>query len=349
MWFLTLITFILILGVIVFIHELGHFLWAKHYGVFIYEFSIGMGPIIYSHRGKDNIKYNIRAFPIGGYVSMAGEEMEDDKSIPKDRFLCNKNPWKRFVVMFAGIFHNFILAIVIFFFMALVWGATSLDAKVASVKEGYPMAEAGIKKDDVIVKINGHKVSTWDEAQLVLAYKNESRIYNFDIKHIDGTVETYTISPLKEIAEDGTENYYFGVNINQDKSTGFVSSLKYAFCKFITIVKTMWLTISGLITGKIALNAVSGPVGIYNVVGMSVNKGIYDVLYLLAYLSINVGVINLLPFPAFDGGRILFIIIEKIKGSKVNQKLENTLHTIGFVLLMLLMVIITIHDIINLF
>lgn len=350
MWLVTLIAFILILGVIVLVHELGHFLWAKKFGVYIYEFSIGMGPVIYSKRGKkDGILYNIRALPIGGFVSMAGEVYEDDKTVPKERCLCNKPIWQRIIVMAAGVMNNFLMALVLIFVIALIWGSKSLTPKVASVIDGYPMAEAGIVKDDVIVSINGHKVNTWDEAQIVLYYKNNNDYYVFRIRHIDGTEENYKITPKEETNADGVKSKVFGVNINQDNTLGLWNKVKYAFEKFWTTIVTMWMTLAGLFTGKISIDALSGPVGIYTVVGNSISYGAYSVIYLIAYLSINVGVINIIPFPAFDGGRIFFLIVEKIKGSPVNQKFENTCHTIGFFILMALIVFITIKDIIKLF
>jgi len=350
MWFLTLILFIFILGIIVLVHELGHFLWAKKFGVYIYEFSIGMGPVIYSKKGNnDGILYNVRALPIGGFVSMAGEVYEDDNKIPKDRFLCNKPIWQRLIVMAAGVLNNFIMALVILFIMALIWGSNSLAPKVDAVIEGYPMAEAGIVKGDVIVAINNKKISTWDEAQILLYYKNDKDYYEFRVEHEDGTVENYKITPKVEEAEDGTETKVFGVNINQEETFGLWNKIKYAFQKFCAVVSSMWLTITGLLTGKISVDALSGPVGIYNVVGQSASLGLYYVIYLISYLSINVGVINILPFPAFDGGRIVFLLIEKIKGSPVNQKFENWCHTIGFILLMILVIYVTINDLINLF
>ncbi len=350
MWFLTLLVFIFILGIIVLVHELGHFLWARKFGVFIYEFSIGMGPVIYSKKSKkDGITYNIRALPIGGFVAMAGEVYEDDNKIPKDRFLCNKPIWQRIIVMAAGVLNNFILAIVLLFTLSLFYGSYSLTPKVASVMEGTPMAEAGIVKDDVIIAINNHKVNTWDEAQILLYYENDNDYYEFRIRHTDGSEENYKITPQITKDEEGNETRLFGININQKETFGLWNKIKYSLEKFWTTIVSMWLTIVGLVTGKISLNALSGPVGIYTVVGQSINYGIYSVVYLLSYLSINVGLINILPFPAFDGGRIFFLIIEKLKGSPVNQKFENWCHTIGFILLMILILLITVKDIINLF
>lgn len=348
MWIITLLLFIFILGIIVFVHELGHFLWAKKFGTYIYEFSIGMGPVLFTKKGKDGIKYNIRALPIGGFVSIAGEVYEDDKSIPKDKCLCNKPVWQRVIVMAAGVTNNFILAIVLLFIMSLFWGSYSLEPKIDAVIEGYPMAKAGIVKGDTIIAINNHKINTWDEAQIILYYKNDNDYYEFRIKHADDTIEDYKITPVKEVL-DGSERNVLGVNINQKETFGLFNKIKYAFAKFWSIVVSMWLTLGGLLTGKISMNALSGPVGIYNVVGQSINYGLSYIIYLIAYLSINVGVINILPIPAFDGGRIFFLIIEKIKGSPVNQKFENWCHTIGFILLMILIIYITIHDIIKLF
>ena len=350
MWFLTLIMFIFILGIIVLVHEVGHFLWAKKFGVYIYEFSIGMGPVIYSKIGKkDGIKYNVRALPIGGFVAMAGEVYEDDKKISKERFLCNKPIWQRVIVMAAGVINNFLLAIAILLIMAFIWGSNSLTPKVDFVLEGYPMAEAGIVKGDVILAINNNKINSWDEAQILLYYKNDKGYYEFTIEHEDGSVDDYKITPKVEKNKDGIETRIFGVNINQEKTSGVWKNIEFAFAKFGAIVSSMWLTIKGLILGKISVNALSGPVGIYNVVGESIAAGAYTVIFLIAYLSINVGVINILPFPAFDGGRILFLLIEKLKGSPVNQKFENLCHTIGFILLMLLILFITIKDVISLF
>lgn len=350
MWILTLLVFIFILGLIVLIHELGHFLWAKHFGVYIHEFSIGMGPVVFSKRGKkDGIKYNIRAFPIGGFVSMAGEVYEDDKSVPKDRCLCNKPVWQRIIVMAAGVINNFLLALVVLFIISIFWGSYSLEPKISSVMEGYPMAQAGLVKGDKIVAVNNHRVNTWDEAQIYLYFKNDNKYTTFKIEHENGDVEEYKITPTTMKDENGVERKVYGVNISQEKTYGLVNKIKFTVAKFNSIVSSMYITIGGLITGKIGVSNLSGPVGIFGVVGDSVKTGLYSVIFLLGYLSINVGVINLLPFPAFDGGRIFFLLIEKIKGSPVNQKFENWCHTIGFILLMLLIVYVTIMDIIKLF
>lgn len=349
MWFITLLLLIFILGIIILVHEFGHFIWAKTFGVFIYEFSIGMGPVIHTHKGKDGIHYNIRAFPIGGFVSMAGEVYEDDEKIPKEKFMCNKSWLKRLIILVAGVVNNFILAIVILFIIALFWGSTTTKPIVGTILEDSAISKTGIEVGDQIIEINGIQSSSWDKMQIALYRENKNEYYEFKVKKTDGTEKTYQVYPEKIKNEDGTETNKFGFGIDTTKEYGFGSSLKYAFMKFGSIVSSMSLTITSLLSGKISLSALSGPVGIYGVIGASVSVGISQIIYIIAFLSINVGFINILPFPAFDGGRVLFLIIEKIKGSPVNSKIENIFHTVGFVLLMILMIYITFQDIIKLF
>ena len=352
MFILKLLVFILVLGVIILVHELGHFLWAKKFKVHIYEFSIGMGPVIYTHKGKDKIDYNLRAIPIGGFVSMAGEVYEDDdtKKIPKKAFMCNKPWYQRIIIMVAGVVNNFIFAILVLFATACIWGGSILKPVVYSVVKDSPMEKAGVVAGDKILKINNHKVSSWEVAQIYLFMKDADNVYDFEIQHADGTIETKGITPsIIKDEETKKDVKLFGVAIEGEKTTNIVEHFKYAFVKFQSIVNSMVLTVYGLISGKISINNLSGPVGIFSVVGESLSAGIQYLLYITAFLSINVGVVNILPFPAFDGGRVLFLLIEKIKGSPVNSKFENMCHTIGFALLMLLMIYITIHDIVGLF
>ncbi len=352
MWFVSLLLLIFILGLIILVHEFGHFIWAKKFGVYIYEFSIGMGPVLFSHTGKDKIKYNIRAVPIGGFVSMAGEIYEDDDTnkIPKKKFLCNRPWYQRLIIMVAGVTNNFILALLFLLVGALIWGCKPLTPIVEKTTENYPMAEAGIKSGDRITKINNYKVKSWDVAQIILYMKNDKEFYTFEVEHPDGEIETYEITPKKEYNEElDEEANVFGVTIVTPGRQNLWESIKYTFSKFGSIVHSMWLTITGLFTGKISLNALSGPVGIYQVVDEGIGYGLDYIIYLIALLSINVGFINILPFPAFDGGHVFFLLIEKIKGSPVNSKLENTVNNIGFALILLLTIYITIKDIIKIF
>ncbi|MDD6277306.1 MAG: RIP metalloprotease RseP [Mycoplasma sp.] len=357
LFIIKILLLIFILGIIILVHEFGHFIWAKTFGVHIYEFSIGMGPLLHTHKGKkDGINYNIRAIPIGGFVSMAGEVYdsgevdENNKKIKKDKLMCNKKWWQRLIILVAGVVNNFILAIVILFIYTLIWGGGAITPKVLNVVEDKPAAAAGLKSGDIITNINGYNVSSWDKAQIILYYKNTNEYYTFEVKHTDGTKEEIKIKPeIIKDEETGAESKLFGIQIDAEDTSNVFKSFVYSIRKFNSIISSMVYTIWGLISGKIGLSALSGPVGIYEVVGETINYGINYFLYILAFLSINVGFINILPFPAFDGGHVLFLIIEKIKGSPVNAKIENTCHLIGFILVFLLMIVVTISDIIKLF
>ena len=349
MWIISLIVFIFILGIIILIHEFGHFICAKKSGVYIYEFSIGMGPVIFTHKGKDGINYNIRALPIGGFVQMAGEVYEDDTKIKKEQFMCNRPWYQRLCILVAGVFNNFLLALILLFVMAMIWGPTSSTPKILMVQEGSAAEKAGIRTGDFITSINGHEFSSWDVGQIYLYYKDSDGIYDFGVTHSDGTKEVISVTPTIVKDEEGNEARVFGIQIDNRREKGIWESIKFTFQKFVDIIHSMAITVWGLITGQVSISNLSGPVGIYQVIDQSVQYGIQQLIYITAFLSINVGFINILPFPAFDGGHVLFMIIEKIKGSPVNSKVETICNVIGFALLMLLMVVITIQDIIRLF
>lgn len=353
---LNILLFILILGILVFVHELGHFLTAKKSGVFIHEFSIGMGPLVKQIKGKDGINYSIRALPLGGFVQMAGEIYEDDDTnkIPKDQFMCNRPWYQRLVILAAGVFNNFLLAIILLFVIALIWGAPSLKPQVYDVTKDSAAADAGMKAGDIITAVNGDKVSTWDKAQLLLLLKDNDGTYEISVKHKDGEKETLKIKPRTEKDEEGNKRKVFGIEMRStiNKGDNFFERIgiaaKYSVQKFGSTLEQMWLTVVNLFTGKISINNLSGPVGIYTVVGETREAGIENVLFLIAYLSINLGIMNILPIPALDGGHILFLLIELITKKKVNEKVEAVATTIFFGLLILLMIYITIHDIITL-
>ena len=346
---LNIILFILILCVIVFIHEFGHFTFAKLTGVYVYEFSIGMGPKLWSKKGKET-EYSLRAIPIGGFCQMAGEDMEDDdlKKIPKDKRLQSKTVWQRFLIMFFGAGNNFISAVLILFFLALIWGGNSMTPKITEVTKDYPAQKAGIQAGDIVKEINGHKIKTSDDISLYLAIADPKEKSTFVVEKGNGYEVTYKFK-AKKVKEKDEVSYVYGIGMKQEKTKGFVNAIKYTVKKTGSIFKQMGVTVGYLFTGGISLNQLSGPVGIYSVVGESSKAGIANILYLVAFLSINVGFINLLPLPAFDGGHILFLVIEAIKGSPVKPEVEEKIHGIGMMLLLLLMVVITINDIIKLF
>ena len=343
---MTLIYFILILGVIILIHEFGHFIFAKKAGIYVYEFSIGMGPRIFKWtRKNDETEYSIRLIPIGGFVQMAGEEIEDDPEVPKDKKFSVKTFGQKFMTVIAGIMNNFLLAIFLFFLIALFNGAPQNKAIVGEISEDYPAYTSGLKEGDRILKVNGKNAATYDTLALELQV-NTGKNIKLEVDR-NGQTETVNLKP-KKVKENGEEVYRYGFTITDEVETGFFASLKYAFSKTFSLLHQMILVIGYLITGNLNLNALAGPVGIFGIVGTAADAGIWSVLSLIALLSVNVGFINLLPLPAFDGGRLLFIIIEKIKGKPVDPRLENTIHAVGFFLLMALMLLITYNDIIRL-
>ena len=343
---LNLICFILILGVIVLIHEFGHFIFAKKSGIYVYEFSIGMGPRIFKWtRKNDETEYSIRLIPIGGFVQMAGEEIEDDPEVPKDKKFSVKTFGQKFMTVIAGIMNNFLLAIFLFFLIALFNGAPQNKAIVGEISEDYPAYTSGLKEGDRILKVNGKNAATYDTLALELQV-NTGKNIKLEVDR-NGQTETVNLKP-KKVKENGEEVYRYGFTITDEVETGFFASLKYAFSKTFSLLHQMILVIGYLVTGNLNLNALAGPVGIFGIVGTAADAGIWSVLSLIALLSVNVGFINLLPLPAFDGGRLLFIIIEKIKGKPVDPRLENTIHAVGFFLLMALMLLITYNDIIRL-
>ena len=343
---INLICFILILGVIVLIHEFGHFIFAKKSGIYVYEFSIGMGPRIHKWtRKNDETEYSLRLIPIGGFVQMAGEEIDDDPNVPKNMKFSVKTFGQKFMTVIAGIMNNFILAIVLFFIIALFTGAPQNKAIVGEISEDYPAYTSGLQTGDRILKVNGKDASTYDTLALQLQVNNGKTI-KMEVER-DGKTETINLKP-KKVKQDDEDVYKYGFAITDEIQTGFFASVKYAFSKTISLLHQMILIVAYLITGNLNINALSGPVGIFSIVGTAANSGIWSILSLTALLSVNVGLINLLPIPAFDGGRLLFIIIEKIKGKPVDPRLENTIHSIGFFLLMALMILITYNDIIRL-
>lgn len=345
---LSLIWFVLILSAIVAVHEFGHFIFAKLSNTYVYEFSIGMGKKIFGKKRKGGeTEFCLRLVPLGGYVMIAGEDVEDDK-IPKDRQMCNKGFFSRFAVLFAGAFFNFVFAFVILFVSALIYGATTTKPYIGDVAEGYPAYDVGLQSGDLVLSLDGERITNWDKG-LVKLQTTDGEAVVFEVQKADGSVQEYTVSPILVKDEDGNEIYKFGIATSYEKEYGLGKSLSYAWNKTFSLFGSMWDTLKYLFTGRVGVNQLSGPVGIYSIVDSQAEQGLEAILYLVAYLSINVGLINLLPFPAFDGGRILFLFIEKIFRKPVSKKVENIIHSIGFMLIIGLLIFVTFNDILRLF
>ena len=342
---MTFIYFVLILSLIIFVHELGHFIFAKKAGIHVYEFCLGMGPRLFMFKKKNNeTEYGIRLLPIGGFCAMAGEDVTEDDDIPKEKTLQAKTWMQRFLTMVAGVMFNFIFAIILLFILGLINGNPNNKPIVSSVPNDGPSYKAGLRIADEIISLNGVKINNID--RFMLEYQiNYGKSIELAVLR-DGEVKTITIVPNEIETEQGI-SYQYRFSLDNSIETGFFEAIKYAITKFFSLIEQMFATIIYLFNGKLSLNNLSGPVGIYNIVGQSASAGILSLISLTCLLSINVGFINLLPIPAFDGGRIIFLIIEKIRRKPLQPNVENTIHAVGLALLMLLMVVITYNDIVR--
>ena len=342
---ITLLILFIMLGLIISIHEFGHFLAAKKSGVYVEEFSLGMGPLIFKRKPKNSeTTYSLRLLPIGGYVSMA-EKYDPKAKIKKDRVLENKKFLNILWVLINGIVFNFVLAFVIFFISGLIYGRPVSEPVISSVVEGGAAYNAGIEAGDKIISVNGATVKTWDDFILEASAKKLQDEYIFKVEKSDGTIKEYTLVPEVKV-ENGEETRVYGIVSNGTSyHKGLGNAIIYAFTGTYENTVTIFKILGSLFTGQISVKNLSGPVGIYSIVDTVKGRGFLTLLYLTAYLSINVGVVNLIPIPVFDGGRVLILLIETVTRRKSSDKLESILNYIGFALMILLMIYVTFNDI----
>lgn len=344
---ITLIILIIILGIIVFVHEFGHFIAAKKCGVYVHEFAIGMGPKIWNFKRKnDETIYSLRLLPLGGFTALA--MTEEDFKVKKNQVLDNKKYYQKLLILLMGIFFNFILTMVLLFINGLAYGSPQTGAVIGAIQENSPSEKAGLKTNDEIIEINGKKVSSWDDVILELNYvQDDIEEYKFLVLRGDKEINI-TIIPEIEETKDGVVKT-FGFGTSTKKENGFTAALKYSVVGFGEMFTSLFKILGNLFTGKIGVDNLSGPVGVYSVVDQIKESGLESIIYLTAYLSINVGIINLIPIPVFDGGRVVLSTAEKIKGSKLNPNIEIMLNNIGVILLIILFVYVTLNDIIKIF
>lgn len=346
---ITILILIFILGILVFIHELGHFLAAKKNNIYIYDFSIGMGPKLFEFKRKDDeTKYTIRLFPIGGFVAMANDNENTPKNIKKDRIFENLKYKNKMFILFAGILMNFLLAIILLFVNGIIFGSPETKPIVGSVKEGYPAYNAGLEENDLILEVDSKEVNSFESIMLILTEKNIKTDYKFKIKKENGNIVETNIFP-KKIKTGKTTSYVFGITASTKKYYGPIPALKYTGEKFVNISETIFKILGKIFSGKIGVDKLSGPVGMYGAVDQIKQSGVEGIIYLIAFLSVNIAFINLVPIPVFDGGRILIESLEKIKGRKISPKIFEYLNLLGFLFLILLIVLVTISDICKLF
>lgn len=333
-----LLAVVLFLLLIVF-HEFGHFIVAKKSGIKVNEFAVGMGPLIYS-KEKGETTYSFRLVPIGGYCAMEGEE--DESNDP--RSFDNAPAFKRFLTILAGPVANLIIAVLVFTIVGGISGVVTTE--VSDFIEDSPAKIAGIEKGDEISKLNGKEISDFTEISKVVNnfYKDKDfeKEINVEVKR-DGKDLDFNFKPKVE-----AENVYIGI-IPARRTPGFFEAIALGFKETGRNIKMIFTILGRLFTGKLALGALSGPVGVLKELGNQAQSGLANLLYFLAYISVNLAVFNLLPIPALDGSKLLTSAIEMITGKKINKKLEEKITMIGFFILLGLILVVSIKDIINLF
>ncbi|GLI19208.1 MULTISPECIES: RIP metalloprotease RseP [Tepidanaerobacter] len=327
---LTLIPTIIVLGAIIFFHEFGHFIVAKLSGIKVNEFSMGFGPQILKIKGKET-DYFIRLLPLGGYVKMEGE----DAATSDPRAFNNKPPLTRLAVILAGPLMNFLIA-------AILLSAISFSSGIATTQvtviPGEPAAEAGIRDGDVIYAVDGIKVNSWEDVV--------DRISNRPKEQVEITVSrnntliTYNVTAKED---PDTKRGIIGIKTVVVKHS-LSRSLQFGIQKTFWITKMILVGLAQMLTGKAAVDVV-GPVGIFQIVEEAAKNGIFQVMYIAALISINLGLFNIFPIPALDGGRCVFIILEILRGKPIDLEKEGFIHFIGFVILMIFMIIVLFKDI----
>lgn len=328
-----IIAAIIAFGVLVVIHEFGHFILAKANGIKVEEFSIGMGPKLFGIKGKET-EYLIKALPIGGYVKMLG----DDSKSADERAFNNKNPLRKLSVVCAGPIMNLILGIVLF---AIIAGAKGYSSPIVeSVVPNQPAQAVGLRQGDKIVQVNNVKILTWEDFVTEVYMSNGSTL---NIKYIrNGAANTVKVTPVK----DATENRLIvGIYSKQVTKPTISQSIAYGFNETRSLIRQTFGFFKTLFKGKASMNDFGGPVTIIKVSGAAAKAGIFSLMSFAAYISIQLGIFNIIPFPALDGGYILLFLFEIISGKKIDENKVGAINYIGFALLMTLMVLVTIKDI----
>ncbi len=330
---MTFIYAVLIFCLLIFVHEFGHFVTAKLCGIKVNEFAIGMGPVIINKQ-KGETLYSLRLLPIGGFCAMEGED-EDSED---ERAFNNQPAWQRAIVLAAGSVMNLLTAIVLMIIIAFYMGQATTTIDVVS--DDSPAYHAGIMAGDEVMAIDGKAIDEWTDLQTIVG-ENEGDALTFTVLR-DGTETDITVTP--EYDKEAGRNL---VGVTPTMARNPVKAVGSGISSTWDMTVMMYDLLGQLFTGDVSAKELSGPVGIVYVVNDSAKMGFIYVVYLAALLSLNLAVINLLPFPALDGGRLLFLVIRKITGKRVTDEMEGKIHFIGIMLLLALMVYVTWNDIIR--
>lgn len=357
----TLILFIIIFGVVVIAHEFGHFLLAKANGIHVVEFAVGMGPNIFSFK-KGDTKYSLKLFPIGGACMFEGEDglAEKDEATgeakePGPGSFLKANVWARIATVAAGPFFNFILAFIIAIIMVNMTGIIAIrDPIVSEVLEGGGAAAAGMQDGDRIIAINGEKICLYQEISLYM----QASYTGGDIKVTYERNGERIVTTLMPQYSEKYGIYMLGISNADFVEPHGIETMKYAWYEMRYSAKATYKSLGMLFRGKVSRQDVAGPVGIaVNVVGATYEQTkeygwqtvLFSMLNIMLMLSVNLGILNLLPIPALDGGRLVFLLVEVIRGKPVPPEKEGMVHFIGLMFFMVLMVFILFNDLSNIF
>lgn len=364
---MSIILFIVILAVLIIVHEYGHFIVAKKNNIRVDEFGLGYPPrakVLFRRKGTD---FTLNWLPFGGFVKIFGENPDDEalSGLHKSQALVNKSRWTQAAVLFAGPFFNFLFAWLLVLITLFVGFPTSVDPSlptrfvhdqqliITDISSGSPAELAGLQKGFVInaVSVGGQRFDTLDSGRLrELVLQHQQDVFTLDYS-TEGNIKTATLKPA---AQGGNEKL-LGIALENrgvyKPSFGRALTDSFVFTGRMirSIASALWGLVQGLFTGGADISNLTGPIGIVGLVGDASKEGLTYLLTFTALISINLGIINLIPFPALDGGRLLFLGLEKLKGGRINYKILNILNLVGFGLLILLMVFISYHDILRIF
>ncbi|NMP37898.1 MAG: site-2 protease family protein [Clostridiales bacterium] len=335
---------IFLFGIIIAIHEFGHFVFAKLFGVKVNEFALGMGPTVLK-RQKGETKYALRLFPVGGFVSMEGE----DENSEDERAFNKKKVWKRFVIVAAGAIQNIILGIIVVSVLLTMQELVGTN-KIHSFYPDSVSSEYGLEPLDEIVKINGMRIYSDRDISYIMV-TDEDSVLDFTVRRDDKLVQVDGVH-FKTTEYEGRQIIIWDFSmVGVEKSFSSVAS--GAIRESASIVRMVRLSLVDLVRGKYGLKDVSGPIGTIGLIAETTADGetakdkIETALTLLSFITINVGVFNLMPIPALDGGRLFFLIIEGIRRKPINPKYEGYVHTAGLVALLAFMAVVTVSDILK--
>lgn len=350
----SIFAFIIVLGVLIFFHEFGHFLIARLFGVGVEKFSLGFGPRLFGKK-IGITDYRLSAIPLGGYVKMVGEEPDaeiDPANLPLS--FTHKHVAKRMLIVAAGPVFNILLAVLIFFGIFWTSGTFIMKPSIGAVRTGSPAAAAGLKQGDLITAINGMAINSWDEmAEIINA--SEGRTLSLAVRRQETTLDFSIVPekvPAQNIFGEEIQRYVIGIEASRESYSkemnpveAFAESLRQSY----RVIELMVVIIAKLIKGDISTDTLGGPIMIAQMAGDSAKAGVGSLIFFIALISINLAIINLLPIPVLDGGHLLFFLIEAIKGSPVSIKVREVAQQVGLFILILLMILVFYNDIHRIF